>query len=64
MGLSVAAEDSSEFDKIAAESDYRLSCAVCHERSGFGDGPFGKLLRIPPPDLTRLSSDNGGLFSY
>jgi len=64
MSLSVAAEESTEFDKIAAESDYRLSCAVCHGRSGSGDGPFGKLLRIPPADLTRLSSDNGGIFPF
>ncbi len=37
-------------------------CAVCHGRSGEGDGPFVPMLRTPPPDLTGLARANGGSF--
>lgn len=37
-------------------------CAVCHGRSGAGDGPFVPMLRTPPPDLRMLSESNGGKF--
>lgn len=41
---------------------YQRYCAVCHGKSGTGDGPLATELRMPPTDLTRLSAMNGGVF--
>ena len=43
-------------------SSYRTHCAVCHGKSGEGDGPLADQLRFAPPDLTRLARRNGGRF--
>jgi mono/diheme cytochrome c family protein len=37
-------------------------CAVCHGRSGTGDGPFRGVLTVPPADLTRIAARRGGVF--
>lgn len=37
-------------------------CAACHGLDGMGSGSFGGALIVTPPDLTRLSADNGGVF--
>ena len=37
-------------------------CASCHGRDGRGNGPVSRNLRQAVPDLTRLSSRNGGKF--
>lgn len=34
-------------------------CAVCHGRNAKGDGPATQALKVPPPDLTLLSRQNG-----
>ena len=45
-----------------AEHDFRLYCANCHGEGGRGDGPKAFGLSGPPPDLTKLSERNGGVF--
>jgi hypothetical protein len=42
--------------------EFLRSCASCHGISGKGDGPVAKSLRTPPPDLTKLSEANDGVF--
>ncbi|MDJ1016526.1 MAG: cytochrome c [Paracoccaceae bacterium] len=37
-------------------------CATCHGLGGEGDGPMAAVLSVAPPDLTRLSAANGGVF--
>jgi mono/diheme cytochrome c family protein len=37
-------------------------CAVCHGAGGTGDGRLATMLKPPPPDLTRLAAENGGVF--
>lgn len=37
-------------------------CAACHGRDGRGAGPAVPALKVPPPDLTVLTKNNGGLF--
>jgi mono/diheme cytochrome c family protein len=37
-------------------------CSVCHGWEGKGDGPMAKSLKVAPPDLTRITARNGGLF--
>jgi mono/diheme cytochrome c family protein len=42
--------------------EYDANCALCHGSSGKADGPFVKMLRQPPSDLTTLTQRNGGVF--
>jgi mono/diheme cytochrome c family protein len=41
---------------------YAFYCASCHGRDGTGSGPVTSALKKTPPDLTRLSIRNGGVF--
>jgi mono/diheme cytochrome c family protein len=41
---------------------YQRYCVACHGEDGSGDGPLRLVLTLDPPDLTRLASDNGGVF--
>jgi mono/diheme cytochrome c family protein len=49
-------------DPISGEGLYRMYCAVCHGRSGRGDGPAATELKTPPADLTTLARRHGGKF--
>jgi len=44
--------------------EYHEACAVCHGPDGAGDGAMGAILKVPPPDLTRLAERNGGIFPF
>jgi mono/diheme cytochrome c family protein len=37
-------------------------CATCHGSTGRGNGPMADQLRRPPPDLTKYTARNGGVF--
>ena len=37
-------------------------CAACHGADAKGRGPAAAALKVPPPDLTLLSSNNHGKF--
>ena len=41
---------------------YSTYCAVCHGKDGKGAGPAAEALKVPPPDLTLLSKNNGGKY--
>jgi len=41
---------------------YTTYCAVCHGVDGKGNGPAAEALKVPPPDLTKLVSKNGGKY--
>lgn len=41
---------------------YKQYCAVCHGRTGKGDGPAVPALKVRPPDLTALARRHGGKF--
>ena len=41
---------------------YKEYCAVCHGKTGKGDGPAASALKVPPPDLTTLARRHGGKF--
>lgn len=49
-------------DPVAGMDTFRTYCAVCHGMDARGDGPMTGVLRVAPPDLTRLARDNGGVF--
>ncbi len=42
--------------------EFDNSCASCHGPTGRGDGEVGRSLKQPVPDLSTLSSRNGGVF--
>jgi mono/diheme cytochrome c family protein len=46
------------------KTEFRLRCAACHGPTGQGDGMIGQMLKVPPPDLTRLAERNGGAFPF
>jgi mono/diheme cytochrome c family protein len=48
-------------DEIGARL-FATHCSTCHGPSGHGDGPLAAQLRQVPPDLTRFTARNGGLF--
>jgi mono/diheme cytochrome c family protein len=41
---------------------FELYCAPCHGLDGRGSGPVARVLKAPPPDLTRLAVRNNGVF--
>jgi mono/diheme cytochrome c family protein len=41
---------------------YKTYCAACHGPEAKGNGPVASTLKIPPADLTRISTRNGGTF--
>ena len=41
---------------------FMTHCASCHGREGRGAGPVTSALRHEPPDLTRYTARNGGVF--
>ena len=49
-------------DSIQGPSLYKAYCAVCHGPKAKGDGPMAMFLKTAPPDLTRISTRNGGMY--
>jgi mono/diheme cytochrome c family protein len=41
---------------------FTTHCATCHGRTALGDGPLVEQLRRAPPDLTKYTARNGGVF--
>jgi mono/diheme cytochrome c family protein len=41
---------------------YQAYCAVCHGKTGKGDGPMAGSLKVSPPDLTHIAMRSGGRF--
>jgi mono/diheme cytochrome c family protein len=60
LGFSAAAADKPDFGKREFESN----CAVCHGKSGKGDGPYAGIVADNQggSDITQLSKRNGGVF--
>lgn len=57
-----AIEQSPSLLAASGEKLYVRYCAVCHARSGRGDGPFAGILRTQPADLTLVAARRGGTF--
>lgn len=49
-------------DADVGKSEFRSSCASCHGADATGNGPISGLLKIAPPDLTKLAKNNNGVF--
>lgn len=46
----------------SGEQMYDAYCAVCHGKTGEGNGPAASALKAPPADLTTLAKRNHGKF--
>ena len=46
----------------SGEQLFRTYCATCHGQDGQGNGPLAGRLRHAPPDLTRYTQRNDGVF--
>jgi mono/diheme cytochrome c family protein len=46
------------------KDEYDSACAVCHGRTGKGDGPLKLQLVNRMPDLTVLAKNNNGIFPF
>jgi mono/diheme cytochrome c family protein len=42
--------------------EYDGNCAVCHGKTGKGDGAYADMLRKSATDLTTMAKRNGGIF--
>lgn len=61
--LTVSGASSADEKSIAAgRQEYLNSCAICHGVDGRAQTPFGRLLRVEPPNLRQLSKNNSGSF--
>jgi len=49
-------------DTVSGKDTFVKYCATCHGMEGKGDGPVGKVLKIPPTDLTTLAKNSEGKF--
>ena len=43
---------------------FKQYCATCHGSEAKGNGPLASLLKVPPPDLTKLAQRHAGKFPY
>ena len=57
-----SAEKSTTDNLDFGKREYESNCAVCHGRSGKGDGPYTAVLATKIADLTTLSKRNNGVF--
>ncbi len=49
-------------DSVDGPALYQAYCAVCHGADARGGGPMAMSLKLPAPDLTRISARNGGVY--
>lgn len=49
-------------DEKVGQQTFLQNCATCHGISARGDGPMTGALMTQPPDLTRLTANNEGVF--
>lgn len=52
----------SQSSPISGHEMYADYCAVCHGKTGKGDGPVAAALKVPPPDLTVMAKNNNGKY--
>jgi len=47
---------------VDGRKEFLDKCAGCHGVDAKGSGSFGRNLFVEPPDLTKMTIDNGGIF--
>ena len=61
-GSGAWAQDAEVGDPEEGLAIYAAFCATCHGPTAEGTGPTAEIMTIQPPDLTRLSAGNDGVF--
>lgn len=61
---SMAESDVYEETISAGNKTYYRFCSVCHGKNAMGGGPYSENLKISPPDLTKLTTNNNGVFPW
>ena len=65
LGLTIAISPATHADNIRpGQLEFQARCAACHGIGGLGDGPVGRLLKTPPPNLALIAQRNGGSFPF
>jgi len=68
MGLAMASIPSYGLaldDELKAGQEiFEGHCAVCHGKTGNGDGDIAELFKVKPKALSQLSKENGGEFPF
>ena len=54
--------DAAPTKTLDGADSYNSYCAVCHGRTGKGDGPAATALKAPLPDLTTITARHNGVF--
>lgn len=64
VGLASTAAMAQKFD--FGQREYNSNCAVCHGKSGKGDGPYKGMIADNQggSDITTLAKRNGGVFPF
>jgi mono/diheme cytochrome c family protein len=62
MGIATIGVAAEKFD--FGKREYDTNCAVCHGKTGKGDGPYAGLVDTRIADLTTLSRRNNGVFPF
>lgn len=57
LGLAACVEE-----PVDGRTMFMENCASCHGADGMGNGPAARELAVAPPDLTKITSRNGGVF--
>lgn len=65
MSLPAQAEEPTEnkgFSAAMGRVTFNRYCASCHGDKADGTGPVARMLKVPPPDLRKLTIENDGEF--
>jgi cytochrome c553 len=61
--VQIKREPAVAINSIEGKDTYAAYCAVCHGRTGTGNGPAAPALKVAPADLTRLAARQGGEYN-
>jgi mono/diheme cytochrome c family protein len=51
-----------QIDSVDGHALFNAYCAVCHGADAHSAGPMAASFKVPPPDLTRISARNAGVW--
>jgi mono/diheme cytochrome c family protein len=56
-------EAAQPISSVDGKENFDAYCAVCHGKTGKGDGPAAPAMKTPVADLTMIAKKNGGKFN-